>query len=180
MYFNSSHTYAAQHALNPSDYPFIVSGTLMDCRYMWSPQSRYDWDQDLHWFTLDHLTDGHADLEALIESALGSLKAPNSYELEPIQKVFVQEPGNNRYENKVLYFESLYPPFLNKIEGAADIGQDLTYNEVTISGHLESTELGCVFARCDSLTAERYTRKERWLAENYGPMEPGIPVEYDF
>ena len=56
MYLDSSHTYAAQHALNPSDYQFIVSGMLMDCRYMWSPQSRYDWDQDLHWFTLDHLT----------------------------------------------------------------------------------------------------------------------------
>ena len=97
MYLNSSHTYAAQHALNPSDYQFIVSGTLMDCRYMWSPQSRYDLDQDLHWFTLDHLTEGHAELEALIDSALGRLKAPNSYELEPIEKVFVQEPGNNRY-----------------------------------------------------------------------------------
>ena len=120
------------------------------------------------------------ELEALIDSALGRLKAPNSYELEPIEKVFVQEPGNNRYENKVLYFESLYPPFPNKIEVAADIGQDLTYNEVTISGHLESTELGCVFARCDSLMAERYSINERRLAENYGPIEPGIPFDNDF
>ena len=126
-------------------YTFKVNGTIIDGDHLWQPHDRYDFIVPLHHFTVDI---GHwvMDLEPQIEMAL--FTAPTTYSTSTGLPV---EPRSEVLTDKgLLYFSTLYRPYIHQTVGRPSEGDSINYRDVRIDGHLEFDD-GVLFARCDQI-----------------------------
>ena len=126
-------------------YRFDVTGHIVDGDHFWEPHDKYDFPVPLHHFTVD--IDWHRmDLEREVGYALRMM--PTIYSrhtgepMEPLSEVLTKKG--------LLYFSSLYKPYIVKNQFQLEEGSCLDYREVNIHGHLEFEE-SILYARCDQI-----------------------------
>ena len=125
-------------------YAFKVDGYIVDGAHFWQPHDRYDFVVPLHHFTVNI---GHwvMDLEQEIKMALFMMPATYSDSGQPIK------PRSEVLTKKgLLYFSTLYRPYIHPTVGRPNEGDSINYREVRIDGHLEFDD-GVLFARCDQI-----------------------------
>ena len=126
-------------------YRFDVTGHIVDGEHFWEPHDRYDFIVPLHHFTVD-IGWHRMDMEREVDMALRMM--PTAYSnntgepMEPLSEVLTKKG--------LLYFSSLYRPYIIKNEFQLEEGSCLDYREVNIHGHLEFDE-SILYARCDQI-----------------------------